>query len=102
MARISSTLPSAEERMTPRGPEIMEVPGMKICYCEMGQQKLESATDRLGRRAFSGIVVGSLLISGAILLSQESYRLGGLAVAAGAFYGAAHTARLWLLGKPRS
>ncbi len=66
------------------------------------QTQLESAADRLGRRAFSGIVVGSLLISGAILLSEESYWLGGLAVAAGAFYGAAHTARLWLLGsKPR-
>jgi ubiquinone biosynthesis protein len=64
------------------------------------QTQLASAADRLGRRAFSGIIVGSLLISGAILLSEESYWLGGLAVAASAFYGAAHTARLWLLGKP--
>jgi ubiquinone biosynthesis protein len=66
------------------------------------QTQLGDAADRLGRRAFSGIVVGSLLISGAILLSAESYLLGALAVAAGAFYGAAHWARVWLLGKPRS
>lgn len=64
------------------------------------QTQLESAADRLGRRAFSGLVVGSLIIAAAILLSQESYWLGGLMVAASALYGLAHTARVWLLGKP--
>ena len=64
------------------------------------QTQLESAADRLGRRTFSGFVVGSLIIAGAILLSQESYWLGGIAVGAGAFYGALHTARVWLLGHP--
>ncbi|MFW2390523.1 MAG: ABC1 kinase family protein [Polyangiales bacterium] len=66
------------------------------------QTQLESAADRLGRRAFSGLVVGSLIIAGAILLSQESYWLGGLAAASGAFYAAAHSARVWLLGPPDS
>jgi ubiquinone biosynthesis protein len=64
------------------------------------QTQLESAADRLGRRAFSGLVVGSLIIAGAILLAQESYWLGGLTVAAGAFYALLHTARVWLLKKP--
>lgn len=64
------------------------------------QTQLESAADRLGRRAFSGMVVGSLIVAGAILLSQESYWLGGLAVAAGAIYALGHSARVWLLGKP--
>ena len=66
------------------------------------QMQLESAADRLGRRAFGGIVVGSLLISGAILISQDRFVLGSLAVAGAALYGLAHTARFWLLGKPRS
>jgi len=61
------------------------------------QTQLESAADRLGRRAFSGIVVGSLFISGAILFSANQYLLGSAAVGAGAFYGAMHTARVWLL-----
>jgi len=64
------------------------------------QTQLESAADRLGRRAFSGMVVGSLIISGAILLSQESYILGGLALGLGALYALLHTARVWLLGHP--
>jgi len=64
------------------------------------QTQLESAGDRLGRRLFSGLVVGSLIIAGAILLSQESYWLGGLAAAAGAVYALGHSARVWLLGKP--
>ena len=64
------------------------------------QDQIESAADRLGRRAFSGLVVGSLIIAGAILLSQESYWLGGLAVASSGLYALAHSARVWLLGKP--
>ncbi|MGB5285212.1 MAG: AarF/UbiB family protein [Polyangiales bacterium] len=64
------------------------------------QTQLESAADRLGRRAFSGLVVGSLIIAGAILLSQESYWLGGLAAASGAVYALGHSARVWLLGRP--
>lgn len=66
------------------------------------QTQLGDAADRLGRRAFSGLVVGSLFVSGAILLAAESYWLGAAAVAAGTFYGAAHSVRVWLLGKPRS
>ena len=34
------------------------------------------------------------------LFAEESYWLGGIAVAAGAFYAFAHSARVWLLGPP--
>ena len=61
------------------------------------EMRLESAAERLGRRAFSGIVVGSLFISGALLLSRESYWLGGIAVGAGALYTLAQAALGWLL-----
>jgi len=64
------------------------------------QPQLESAADRLGRRAFSGLVVGSLIVGGSILLSRESYWLGGLALGSGAFYAAVHATRVWLLGHP--
>jgi len=64
------------------------------------QTQLESAADRLGRRAFSGLVVGALIVAGAILLSRESYWLGGLTVGAGALYALAHTVRVWLMRKP--
>jgi ubiquinone biosynthesis protein len=64
------------------------------------QTQLESAADRLGRRAFSGLVVGSLIIGGAVLLSRDSYWLGGLALGSGALYAALHAARVWLLGHP--
>ncbi len=64
------------------------------------QTNVELAAERLGRRAFSGIVVGALIIAGAILLSRERPWLGGAALAVAALYGFAHTARVWLLGKP--
>jgi ubiquinone biosynthesis protein len=66
------------------------------------QAQLESAADRLGRRAFSGLVVGSLIVAGAILLSEERYWMGGIAVGAGAAYGLLHAARVWLMGPPES
>jgi len=65
------------------------------------QTQLEPAADRLGRRTFSGLVVGASIIAAAILLSRESYWLGGLTAGAGAIYAFGHTARLWLMGKPR-
>lgn len=64
------------------------------------QTQLESAADRLGRRAFSGLVVASLILAGAILLSQKSYWLGGVSVGAGAAYALLHTVRVWLMGPP--
>ncbi len=64
------------------------------------QTQLESAADRLGRRAFSGLIVGSLIIAGAILLSQESYWLGGAMLGSSALYALGHSARVWLLGRP--
>jgi ubiquinone biosynthesis protein len=64
------------------------------------QTQLESAADRFGRRAFSGLVVGSLIVGGSILLGQGSRWLGGLMLGAGALYAIAHVARVWLLGKP--
>jgi len=66
------------------------------------QTQLESAADRLGRRAFSGMVVSSLIVAGAILLSNESYWLGGASLGAGAFYAFVHSARVWLKGPPES
>jgi ubiquinone biosynthesis protein len=64
------------------------------------QTQLELAADRLGRRAFSGLVVAASVIGGALLLAQDRYWLGGLVLGAGALHGFAHSARLWLLGKP--
>lgn len=64
------------------------------------QTHLELAADRLGRRAFSGIIVGALIIAGAILLSEDRHWLGGVTLGAAALFAFAHTARVWLLGKP--
>ena len=62
------------------------------------QTQLESAADRLGRRTFSGLVVGSLLIAGAILVSRGNHWLGGAMLASSALYALAHIARVWLGG----
>ena len=47
------------------------------------------------------MIVGALIIAGAILLSQDKDWMGGLSMGAGAFYALAHTARVWRLGKPQ-
>ncbi len=64
------------------------------------QAHLEAAADRLGRRAFSGLIVSALILAGAILLSREQYWLGGSALGAGALYALLHSVRLWLMGPP--
>ena len=64
------------------------------------QAQLEAAAERLGRRAFSGLIVSALILAGAILLSREQYWLGGSALGAGALYALLHSARVWLMGPP--
>ena len=64
------------------------------------QTQLEGAADRLGRRTFSGLVVGASIIGGSILLAAGSHWLGGAALAAGGAYALIHMARVWLMGPP--
>jgi len=66
------------------------------------QTQLEQAADRLGRRTFSGLVVGSSIVAGAILLAAENYWLGGAALVSGGAYALLHMARVWLTGPPES
>jgi ubiquinone biosynthesis protein len=51
------------------------------------------SVDVLGRRAYSGIVVGSMLVGSAILLAAESYVLGGAFFLGGTGWGSLHI--LW-------
>jgi ubiquinone biosynthesis protein len=53
---------------------------------EIRQPTVQQAQERLGRRIFTGLVLGSTLISGAILLSSEHSLIGlGMLVAAAAW-----------------
>lgn len=62
---------------------------------------LPLSVDVLGRRVYSGMVVGSLIIASAILLAGGSYALGATFVAAALAWGTMHTAWAMWLGRKR-
>jgi ubiquinone biosynthesis protein len=63
---------------------------------------LPGSVDVLGRRVYSGLVVGSLVIASSVLLADSAYLLGGSFLFAGAAWGALHTVySMWLRRKGR-
>lgn len=60
---------------------------------------IASASDRLGRRIFSGMVTASLLVSSAILATDEQYWLAAGAVVAAGTYAFWHTALVFVLNR---
>jgi ubiquinone biosynthesis protein len=61
---------------------------------EMG---LAHASDQLGRRVYSGMVVSSLVISAGMLYATEHWVLGSLGLLSSMTWGGAHFIRLWWL-----
>jgi hypothetical protein len=58
---------------------------------EVRQPSVQQAQERLGRRVFAGLVLGSTLISGSILLGSDHSWIGlGMLAAAGG-WGLLHT-----------
>lgn len=62
---------------------------------------LPISVDVLGRRIYSGLVVGGLLIGAGVLLAQESYLFGGLFILAALSWGSLHTIFSMWLGRKR-
>jgi ubiquinone biosynthesis protein len=58
---------------------------------------LDSAVDLLGRRLYSGLVVGAMLVGSAILLSREAWITGVLFLAGGLTWGSWHVVLAFLL-----
>ncbi|MCA9535061.1 MAG: hypothetical protein KC593_15320 [Myxococcales bacterium] len=56
-----------------------------------------NTADKLGRRLFSGIVVGSLFVSSAILIAADQWWPGGVAASLAVAYGTAHAALVFIL-----
>lgn len=66
---------------------------------QVREQGLQHAADRLGRRVFAGLVVGSTILGGAMLLSAGQRWLGGLIMGLGLGYGFLHAAMVFILGQ---
>jgi ubiquinone biosynthesis protein len=68
----------------------------------MREPSLQASADVLGRRIYSGLVVMGLLLGSGVLLSSESYVIGGLFFFAALGWGALHTTwAMWLGRKKR-
>jgi len=61
----------------------------------------DRAFDALGRRIYSGFIVGALVLGGAQLVAQRSFVFGIAFLAAALVWGTGHLARLWLLRRRR-
>ncbi len=68
-------------------------------HLQVRETSMRDAADRLGRRVFSGVVVGASLIAGAMLLGANKPWAGAAMVGIGVAYGMAHTVLVWLLGQ---
>jgi len=68
---------------------------------QVQETTLKEATDRLGRRIFSGLVVSSSLLSGSLLMAADKMWIGGTIAGLGAAYGMAHWMLVFILNRRR-
>ncbi len=68
---------------------------------QVQETTLKEATDRLGRRIFSGLVVSSSILSGALLMAADKMWIGGTIAGLGAAYGMAHWMLVFILNRRR-
>jgi len=61
----------------------------------------DPAFDRLGRRLYSGMVVGSLLLGSAVLLAQGAYVMGVSFIAGAVTWGGGHMALMFVLRRTK-
>lgn len=68
---------------------------------QVRESSVSEAADRLGRRLFSGMVVSTSILSGAILVGMDKLWLGGTIAGLGVAYAMGHMALMFLLGRNR-
>ncbi len=63
--------------------------------------ELDPAFDRLGRRLYSGMIVGALLLGSSVLLAQKSYIIGATFVVSALLWGGAHMGLIFILRRTK-
>ena len=63
--------------------------------------EMDPAFDRLGRRLYSGMVVGSMMLGSAVLLAQGAYVMGVSFIAGAITWGGAHMALMFVLRRTK-
>ena len=81
--------------------EILEDLRKGAFHLQVQETTLREATDRLGRRIFSGLLVASSLLSGSLLMAVDKMWIGGTIAGLGAAYGMAHWLLVFLLNRRR-
>jgi ubiquinone biosynthesis protein len=68
---------------------------------QVKEADLKEAADHMGRRLFSGLVVGSLYIAASVLAASHLFWPAGLTAAAATVYAGGHGALVFFLGRRR-
>jgi ubiquinone biosynthesis protein len=97
VTRVSHAATEAPMQMQ----EILEDLRRGAFSLQVKETTLKEATDRLGRRIFSGLVVSSSLLSGALLMAADKMWIGGTIAGLGAAYGMAHWMLVFILNRRR-
>jgi ubiquinone biosynthesis protein len=85
-------LSSAANEMPVQLQEILDDLRKGALAVQVHEPELRSATDQLGRRVFSGMVVASLIVGGAGLIASDSPIVGALFIAGALLWTTTHTA----------
>jgi ubiquinone biosynthesis protein len=78
MLHIATRFANAATEFPARAEDILEDLRQGRMSVDVRQTSLLRATERLGRRIFSGLVVGSLILAGALLVAQGYLAYGGV------------------------
>lgn len=92
-------LSSAANEMPLQLQEILDDLRKGALRLQVHEPSLELAAERIGRRIFSGLVVCSLVISGALLISRDHVAVGIGAVAAALVWTFGHSALVFFVGR---
>jgi ubiquinone biosynthesis protein len=95
--RTLSRLGNAASEMPSQLQEILDDLRRGRLGLQVQELTLRDATDHLGRRLYSGLVVSALVVSSGMLFATDHWAIGSLSLLSALGWGAAHFVRLWWL-----
>jgi ubiquinone biosynthesis protein len=96
LLRVASRLGSASTDLPLHAQEVLDDLRQGSFQLNIQEKNHGQAMDYLGRRIFSGFVIGALFLGGLQLLAAEQFLVGGITLAIGCGWLSAHSGAVWL------